>query len=139
MEFIRFQSAIPNRRGCYPGVFAMANGLAAQGVLSDDDLAWQRQANSKANALYPDPTIQSPDCYASSSACAWFKASATHLLTMCQEYLALLDEYEIPWVELRSRNPGRITHEDEVQIVVQPFEHPKDWDDLWKQRTTALR
>ncbi|MEH3088457.1 MAG: hypothetical protein PGN24_02270 [Microbacterium arborescens] len=36
-EFVRFQSMVPNRRGRFPGVFALVNGLASQGMLSLDD------------------------------------------------------------------------------------------------------
>ncbi|WP_417234601.1 hypothetical protein [Arthrobacter sp.] len=139
MDYVRFQSAVPNRRGTFPGVFALANGLAAKGMLSDADLAWHLEANLTANALYPDPTIKSPDCYAVGDASAWFKSSASHLLDMCREYLALLDNYKVPWVELRSNRPGVIRHDDDVQVIVQPFEYPKHWDGLWKQRTGPLR
>lgn len=117
----------------------MANGLAAEGTLSAGDLAWHRIANNKANALYPDPTVKSLDCYASHGASAWFKASATLLLEMCQGYLALLDKYEVPWIVLRSSQPGIINHEDHVQVVVQPFEYPGHWDGPWKQRPTDGR
>lgn len=36
--YVRFQSAVPNRRGAFPGVFALANGLAGDGRLSAEDL-----------------------------------------------------------------------------------------------------
>ncbi|WP_164488335.1 MULTISPECIES: hypothetical protein [unclassified Plantibacter] len=39
--FVRFQSAVPNRQGRYPGVFAMANGLHASGRLSEKRLTYE--------------------------------------------------------------------------------------------------
>ncbi|GAA1868043.1 hypothetical protein GCM10009715_13940 [Paeniglutamicibacter psychrophenolicus] len=122
MEFILYQGTAPNRHGRFPGVFALANGLAAAGALDRADLAWHRTANAAANALYPDPTLATPDCYALPGARSWFKVSATHLLEMTQGYLRLLDKYGIGWIELRSTSPGTIMHEDEVQVVVVPVD-----------------
>ena len=119
-RFVRYQSALANQRGTFPGVFALANGLAADGLLTEVDAAWLRAANDRANRAYPDPTNESPDCYdrvANPGACAWFRVSATELLAMTAEYLELLDRYGIAWVEVTSNDPGRLTYEDEVQVV----------------------
>ena len=127
--FIRFQSAVPNRRGRFPGVFAMANGLAHEGMLTPADLEWWRTANARAEAAYTDPTRTTPDCYdpvRNAGARSWFRLSAAHLLEMTQEYLSLLDRYGVLWTELRTRTPGRITYEDEVQVVAVPPSHA-DW------------
>jgi hypothetical protein len=51
---------------------------------------------------------------------SWFKATATELLVVAEEYLELLDRYRVPWVELRSSSPGRVVYEDEVQVVAVP-------------------
>ncbi|OIH86424.1 hypothetical protein BLJ79_00045 [Arthrobacter sp. UCD-GKA] len=120
MEFIRYQGTAPNRHGRFPGVFALANGLASAGRLDPADVAWHRTANAAANALYPDPTSASPEYYALPGACSWFKVSATHLLEMTREYLQLLDRHHVGWIELRSTSPGTITHEDDVQVVAVP-------------------
>lgn len=129
-EFIRFQSAVPNRHGRYPDVFAMANGLAAAGMLAANDLAWLRTANDNANRAYPDPTAVTPGCYdpaVNPGARSWFKIDAVALIALTRDYLALLDRAGIAWVELRTSSPGRIVHEDEVQVVAVPYVHPGDW------------
>ncbi len=75
--FRRFQSAVPNRHGRFPGLFALANGLREQRRLSP--------------------------------------------------YLALLDRYDVAWVELRTTSPGRVTYADDVQIVAVPLTYPEHW------------
>ncbi len=129
-EYVRFQSAVPNRRGRFPGVFALANGLASEGALSPADATWLREANDRANAAYADPTTVVPECYDANihpGAAAWFRSSATDLLELTSSYLALLDRYDIPWVQLRTARPGRIVYADDVQVVAVPLAYPDDW------------
>ena len=130
IDFIRYQSAVPNRRGSFPGVFALANGLRDEGVLTEVDAYWLRAANDHANAAYVDPTSVDPDCYnraTNPGARSWFKSNATTLLDMTAEYLGLLDRYHVPWVELRTRTPGRLVYEDAVQIVAVPHTYIEHW------------
>lgn len=128
--YVRFQSAVPNRHGQFPGVFALANGLASDGRLSTPDYEWWRAANDQANLAYVDPSTVAPQTFDSElnpGACAWFKSSATELLAMSQGYLNLLSRYEVPWVELHTDWPGRVVYEDEVQVVAVPLRFPADW------------
>ena len=121
--YVRFQSVAPNRSGRFPGVFALANGLARSGGLSPEDAAWHRAANDRANAMYTDPTTVEPDCYdpvLHPGARAWFRSSSVDLLDMTRAYLDLLDRYGVGWMELRTTSPGRITYSDEVQCVAVP-------------------
>lgn len=129
-EYIRFQSAVPNRHGRYPGVFAMANGLARSGLLGPADGERLRAANAWMEIAYPDPTTITPDCYdphANPGARAWFKGAASDLLEATRGYLSLLDRSGVGWVELRTAHPGRIVHEDAVQVVAVPYTYPDDW------------
>ncbi|MEV8133493.1 hypothetical protein AB0O54_20395 [Pseudarthrobacter oxydans] len=129
-EFIRYQSAVPNRRGRFPGVFAMANGLRNEGLLSEADKQWLQVANENANVAYTDPTTVVAGCYNSElnpGARSWFKAESTQLLDMAAAYLDLLDRHNIPWIALRTRNPGRLVYEDEVQVVAVPHTYPDHW------------
>lgn len=129
-EFVRYQSAVPNGRGRFPGVFAMANGLRNEGLLSEADKRWLVVANASANATYTDPTTVAADCYNSElnpGARSWFKAGSSQLLQMTTEYLNLLDRYGVPWMALRTRNPGRLVYEDAVQVVAVPHSYPEDW------------
>lgn len=128
--FVRFQSLVPNRRGRYPGVFALVNGLASENQLSSRDARWVRESNDHAEATYPDPSRAVPDCYdpiVNPGARSWFKSSAHELLDLTRGYLDLLDRYGVRWVELRTTAPGRVTYEDDVQVVAVPFTYPDDW------------
>ncbi len=128
--YVRFQSVVPNRSGRFPGVFALANGLARSGDLSPEDAAWHRAANDRANTMYTDPTTVEPDCYdrvLNPGARSWFRSSSVELLDMTKAYLDLLDRYDVGWVELRTTSPGRITYADEVQCVAVPPTFDEDW------------
>ncbi|WP_026005582.1 hypothetical protein [Arthrobacter sp. M2012083] len=129
-DFIRYQSAVPNRRGRFPGVFAMANGLRDEGLLREEEKQWLHVANAHASAAYADPTTVVADCYdleLNPGARSWFKAESTPLLEMTAAYLDLLDRHSIPWMTLRTRNPGRLVYEDAVQVVAVPHTYPDHW------------
>lgn len=129
-HFVRFQSAVPNRRGRFPGVFALANGLRDTGRLTDTDRRWLAAANERAEGMYVDPSTVEPGCFDDirhPGARSWFRTGAADLLTMSAEYLDLLDRYGVGWVELRTDHPGRTTYEDDVQIVAVPPAYPADW------------
>lgn len=129
-QFVRYQSAVPNRHGRFPGVFALANGLRDDAVLTPDDHAWLLRANRNATAAYVDPVTVDPSCYDATlnpGARSWFAADARDLLEMTGRYLDLLDRYAVPWVQLTTRSPGRIVYRDATQIVAVPYRHPEDW------------
>ncbi|WP_284760587.1 hypothetical protein [Curtobacterium sp. MEB011] len=129
-EFVRYQSAVPNRRGRFPGVLALANGLQRDGRLSDAETRWLREANLHATAMYTDPTTVQTHCYDETrnpGARAWFAADAVELLEMVGPYLELLDRHGIPWMQLVTRSPGRIVYRDAVQVVAVPHTHADAW------------
>ena len=128
--FRRYQSAVPNRRGEFPGVFALANGLASEGRLAPADHEWWVTSNRRCESLYPDPSMVISTCYdrdINPGARSWFKDTATELLAVTADYLALLDRYGVPWAELRSSSVGRLVYEDAVQVVAVPYSYPADW------------
>lgn len=129
-EFIRYQSAVPNRNGRFPGVFAMANGLRNEGHLSEADKRWLEIANATATESYTDPTTVVADCYdveLSPGARSWFKAESSQLLEMTSGYLDLLDRYGVLWMALRTSSPGRLVYEDAVQVVAVPHTYLEHW------------
>lgn len=122
--YVRYQAAEPGRRGAKAGIFALANGLAREGVLSDGDFQWWAAANAWYEQAYPDPSSVDPRVYDRAlhpQAQAWFKADADHLLARIPGYLALLNRYGVPWEEVRSSDPGQVLYEDAVQIVAEPY------------------
>lgn len=78
--YLRFQSAVPNRRGTFPGVFALVNGLGRADRLTPPEGAWWRAANRALSELYPDPAVADPTCYdpaLNPGARAWFTSPAS--------------------------------------------------------------
>ena len=128
--FLRVQSAVPNRRGTFPGIFALANGLRDAGLLTPRDEQSVQAWNAHGERAYTDPSTVVRDCYdptVNPGARSWFRHDATALLEMTRLYTDLLDRYEVPWVQLRTSRPGRIVYEDAVQVVAVPFTHAQHW------------
>lgn len=121
--FIRFQSPTAGRRGIHAGVFGLANGLAANGDLSEQEYADWRAGNDWYNAAYPNPSDVDPSVYdrdLNPLATAWFKDSATHLLARIPRYLEILATHGVACVRVETDDPGRIIYEDAVQVVAVP-------------------
>lgn len=128
MEFLRYQSMVPNRRGHFPGLFALVNGLRGDGRLSSEEAAFVARTNRELDALYIDPSTVDPAVYGENPmARAWFRTTASAVLPLCQKYMDILDRHRIPWCELRTSSPGRILYEDDVQVVALPWSFPEDW------------
>ncbi|MGY5133699.1 hypothetical protein ACWGJW_15055 [Streptomyces nigrescens] len=124
--YVRFQGARRSPRGHFPGIFALANGLAREGKLSDEQYRFWRAGNDWYDAHYPNPSHTDPTVYDSSrnpGAVAWFKATAVHLIERVDGYLQLLAAHEVACERVESTDPGRIVYEDEVQVVVVPWEN----------------
>lgn len=121
--YVRYQARHPNGRGTHPGIFALANGLANTGMLSDDDWAAWRHANDRFDSAYVDPATVDASVYdreINPTAQSWFKSTAKHLIADLHFYEDLLRRHEIEFQVLRSDDPGTLLYEDEVQIVVAP-------------------
>ncbi|SDO50464.1 hypothetical protein SAMN05216368_12031 [Cryobacterium flavum] len=119
--YVRFEATVANSRGVTPGIFALANELAHSNKLSDEDFVWWRENNDWFNAAYANPGAIDSTLFDRSvhpRTVCWFKTSANHLLTRATGYLNLLDRYGVGWVERRSKDPGLILYEDDVQVVV---------------------
>lgn len=124
--YLRYESCVPNSRGLFPGVYALANGLARAGKLSESEYQQWKETNQLLDRAYLAPEIynQLPD----DALTSWYiENSAPHWLDSMEFYTDLLDAYETPWREVRSANPGEIVYRDDVQIVVRPFSHEKYW------------
>ena len=124
-EFIRYQAVEPNHRGVKIGIFGLANGLAREGALTEQDYQWWTKANTWYDDAYPDPSTIDPSVYdrgVNPQAQAWFKTTAGQLLARVPHYLTLLDRYGVNWEISRSSNPGIILYEDDVQVVVNPYQ-----------------
>ncbi|MFI8521081.1 hypothetical protein ACIGEZ_25165 [Streptomyces sp. NPDC085481] len=125
--FVRYQGTVRSPRAHFPGVFALANGLAREGRLSEEEFRFWRAANDWYDAAYPDPSATDPTVYDHDlhpGAVAWFKATAAHLLDRVTGYLDLLAAHGVACERIESVDPGRIVYEDEVQVVVVPHRIP---------------
>ncbi|WP_327228434.1 hypothetical protein OG229_37225 [Streptomyces platensis] len=123
--YVRFQGATRSPKGHFPGVFALANGLAREGRLSDEQYRFWRAGNDWYDAQYPNPSHADPSVYdhdRNPGAVAWFKATAGHLIERVDGYLEILAAHEVACERVESTDPGRVVYEDEVQVVVVPWE-----------------
>ncbi|MFE3830953.1 hypothetical protein, partial [Streptomyces sp. NPDC059092] len=112
------------------GVFALANGLARSGALTEEQWRFWRAGNDWYDANYPDPSTVDPLVYDAElhpGAVAWFKpsAEAQKLIARVDGYLDLLTAHGVPWHETRSTDPGRVVYEDAYQVVVVPHTPPR--------------
>ncbi|MER5934928.1 hypothetical protein [Streptomyces sp. NPDC002054] len=125
--YVRFQGTVRSPRGHFPGVFALANGLARDGRLSEGQYRFWRAANDWYDAHYPNPSDTDPAVYdpeRNPGAVAWFKTTAVHLIERVPGYLELLAAHGVPCERVESCDPGRIVYEDDVQVVAVPYPHP---------------
>lgn len=121
--FIRFEGTMRHPRGHFPGIFVLVNGLARDGRLTPEQEAFRRTNNAWYDAAYPNPSHTDPAIYdpeVHPGAVAWFKSSATDLISRVDGYLRILTAHGIPYRHVRSGNPGKIIYEDEHQVVVIP-------------------
>ncbi|UKY55027.1 hypothetical protein [Streptomyces inhibens] len=123
--YVRFQGTTRSPRGHFPGIFALANGLARDGRLSEAQYRIWRTGNDWYDANYANPSDLDPTVYDRElhpGAVAWFKTTAVHLIDRVDGYLELLAHHEVPCERIESANPGRIIYEDDDQVVVVPWE-----------------
>lgn len=120
-EYIRFESPVRHERGLHPGVFFLVNTLAREGRLTPEQRAFWRAGNDWFDAAYTTPSA-AYDREANPGAVAWFKTTATHLIERVPGYLDILAAHGVPCRTVRSTDPGRVVYEDDVQVVVVPYE-----------------
>ncbi len=120
-RFVRYQSTTPDAKGRFLGIFALANRLAKEGSLSPDDWGLWRRANDFYDEAYITPEAS---FYAAPGAQAWFKLTATHLISRVDFYIDLLRRHDVPCSAFYSSDPGTVLYEDDVQVVVVP--HDRD-------------
>ncbi|GAB3109299.1 hypothetical protein GCM10027160_08400 [Streptomyces calidiresistens] len=121
--FVRFRGTVRGPRGNFPGVFALANGLAREGRLSEEEHRLLRAANDWYNAAHPDPSDTHPGAHdhdVHPGAAAWFKPGAVHLIERVAGYLDLPAAHGVACERVESADPGRIVYEDSVQVVAVP-------------------
>jgi hypothetical protein len=124
-RFVRFQSPDPTRRGSFNGVFALTNGLARAGLLTDEEHRYWREHNAWYNVRLLDPRDRVSDIFdkqAYPRIGYWFRTTAAEFLAPVPGYLEILRPHELACVEVRSDDPGLIVYEDEYQIVVVPYQ-----------------
>ncbi|MER5439781.1 hypothetical protein [Streptomyces sp. NPDC002790] len=122
-EYVRFQSALPDERNQFKGVFGLVNNLARDGRLTADQERFRSESNAWYDAAYTDPSTVDPSVYdpaVNPGATAWFKPSAAHLVERVAGYLEILATHDVECHEVKSTDPGRVIYEDDVQIVVVP-------------------
>ncbi|MGY5106932.1 hypothetical protein [Streptomyces sp. 900105245] len=123
IEYVRFQSAVPDERGQFKGVFGLVNNLARDGRLTAEQDRFRSENNAWYDAAYTDPSTVDRSVYdpaANPGATAWFKPSASHLIERVAGYLEILSAHDVDCRAVKSVDPGHVIYEDDVQIVVIP-------------------
>lgn len=123
--YVRFQAIDGNRHGTRPGVFALVNGPAFDGNLTDAQERFRRETNAWYTRNYTNPADVVPDIYShqiNPGPTSWFKTSAVHLLEPVEGYLELLRAHAVHFEVVLSTQPGRIAYEDADQVVVVPWD-----------------
>ncbi|MEP6478265.1 MAG: hypothetical protein ABJB03_02645 [Rhodoglobus sp.] len=122
--FVRYQSPDANARGVHPGVFALVNGLAAHGLLTEEQERFRRTTNDWYNATFTNPTDVDPLVYdrtRNPGAVAWFRVESVRLTERVEGYLEILGDHRVPCECIEADAPGRVIYEDADQVVVVPF------------------
>src|SRR5919106_1489359 len=81
--YVRFQGTTRSPHGHFPGVFALANGLARDGRLTEEQYRFWRTGNDWYDTHFTNPSDVDPTVYDRAlhpGAVAWFKATAVHLI-----------------------------------------------------------
>ncbi|WP_208115298.1 hypothetical protein [Nocardia ignorata] len=121
--FVRFQAVVQSRSGWFPGVFALVNGLSRAGRLTTAEEHFRQRENAWYHCNLVDPSVADPSVYDRQlhpGAAAWFKPSATEMISRVDGYTRILDAHGIGWARVHSGNPGRILYEDVHQIIAKP-------------------
>ncbi len=98
------------------GVFTEARLLRERGELTDEEDALLSELYEWFNEYVPVPPFSARRIH--DDVVSWFKDDAGEPVTKMWDIVALLREHGVEVRLLRSRNPGRIVYEDEMQVVV---------------------
>lgn len=123
--FVRFQGPNRNSRGHFPGIFALANGLARDGKLTEEEYRFWRAGNDWYDANFTNPSVVDPTVYDHDlhpGATAWFKTTAVDLVDRATGYQELLAAHGVGCERVESSDPGDIIYEDDEQVVVVPWD-----------------
>jgi hypothetical protein len=123
--FLRFTShEIDLRTGRHKGIFTLAYDLLKSNTLLNHEEDYLRILLKWFDKNLPKPTKFSKNKNSSHKeniSTAWFKDSATELISKIREIQHILETHEIIVEVKLSKKPGYIIYEDNFQIVVDPF------------------
>ncbi|MER5641316.1 hypothetical protein ABT095_30770 [Kitasatospora sp. NPDC002227] len=106
-------------------MFALMNGLAADGRLTPEQESFRRSSYdwydaNLTNPSHVDPTVYDRDRHPGAE--AWFKASAEAHLAQVAGHLEILALHGVGCETRHCADPGTVVYEDQHQVVVLP--HP---------------
>ena len=101
------------------GVFTKARLLRDRGVLEDYEVALLEDVYAWFNSHLPVPPFSQRRW--PKDVVTWFKDDTTEPISRVWEMIALLRENGVAVRILRSKNPGRVYYEDDMQVVVQEY------------------
>ena len=123
--FLRFVGAeIDLRTGKHKGIFTLAHDLIETNTLSKHEEDNLKELLKWLSKNLPIPTRFSKNrnnSHKENISTSWIKDSANDIIAKIWEIKHVLETHEITIDVLRSKKPGYIVYEDDVQIVVDPF------------------
>ncbi|MFJ8041356.1 hypothetical protein ACIRBX_12705 [Kitasatospora sp. NPDC096147] len=105
-------------------MFALVNGLAADGRLTSEQESFRRSSYDWYDANLANPSLVDPMVYdreLNFGAEAWFKASAVEHVEQVSGHLEILGMYQVGCESIWSSDPGEVIYEDDHQVVVVPY------------------
>jgi hypothetical protein len=122
--YVRFVvDGIDPKSGEPLGIFQAMYRLGRSGSLLEHEEAWWNEVRRWFNARLDEPSrfARSRSPTAAKCAISWFKAGSVQHIARAREVVALLEEHGIRCHMVKTDRPGYVVHEDDFQVVAEPF------------------
>jgi hypothetical protein len=105
------------------GLFQAGDDLLSSGRMRGGDADRLRALYGwfKSNLPVPNRFSLSGRPHAKRQALSWFRDAAVEHISHMRDYQQVLEEYGLHVETLRTRRPGYIVYEDDLQVVAYPF------------------
>lgn len=124
MNYIRFTTFIPDpESGRYLGLFQLLGIMEEEGVMSDYEIVWMKNAIEwfDNNLKEPNTFSRSRKKHAKQVGLSWYKSTANEHINKMYELVEILRNHNIQVNILKTNKPGYVVFEDEYQTVAEPF------------------
>jgi hypothetical protein len=103
------------------GILTEARLLRDAGLLSAGESQRLEHAYDWFNTHVPVPPFSTARW--NGDVVSWFRANAGEAITRMWDVMAILRDHGVPTRMLRSRDPGKVVYDDDVQVVIEEWRH----------------